>query len=397
MTDLSLNALAAKSLDRGHPWVFREAVRGKAAMGEVVDLAVDGRFFARGIFDAASPIAVRVYTRDPKERVDRGLFSGRIERAWAKRDALFDDATTMMRIVNGEGDRLPAVVVDRYGSVAVVRLDGEAITAWTEDIVRAITPLAKKRGVETILLRRSDAREGEAKIDRVHGPDPGGTIEVLERGTRIEVDLVHGQKTGAFIDQRENRRRVRALVKPGGRALNLFSYTGGFSLAAALGAGAASGSHGGGAREVVSVDVAAKAHATAQRIFRLNGLDPTKHGFVTADATAHLAELERRRETFDLVISDPPSFAPNERSKQRGLAAYAKLHKACARVLAKGGVLCLASCSSHVTLEDFLGVADDRALERSDLSVHGAWGPPEDHPTLAGFPEGRYLKFVVLR
>lgn len=393
MPELSLNALAAKRLERGHPWVFREAVRGKAGMGEIVDLAVDGQFCARGIFDASSPIAVRVYTRDPKERVDRGLFSARVERAWAKRDAMFDASTTMMRVVNGEGDRLPAVVVDRYGSVAVVRLDGEAIAAWTEDLVRAITPLAKRRGVETILLRRADAREGDAKVDRVHGPDPGGTVEVLERGTRIEVDVVHGQKTGAFIDQRENRRRIRGLVKPGGRALNLFSYTGGFSLAAALGAG----DGGGGAREVVSVDVAAKAHATAQRIFRLNGLDPTNHRFVTADATAHLAELERRKETFDLVISDPPSFAPNERSKQRGLAAYAKLHRACARVLAKGGVLCLASCSSHVTLEDFLGVADDRALERSDLSVHGAWGPPDDHPTLAGFPEGRYLKFVVLR
>ncbi|MFO0612508.1 MAG: class I SAM-dependent rRNA methyltransferase [Polyangiaceae bacterium] len=384
---LSLNAAAAKSLERGHPWVFREAVRGKAEMGDVVELAVDGRFVARGIFDAASPIAVRVYTRDPRERLDRALFSARIERAWAKRDELFDASTTMMRIVNGEGDRLPAVVVDRYGPVAVVRLDGEAIATWKDDVIAALVPLAKRRGVETVLLRRAAAREGDAKTDRAHGPDPGETIEVLEHGARVEVDLAHGQKTGAFIDQRENRRRVRDLVRTNGRALNLFSYTGGFSLAAALG----------GAREVVSVDVAAKAHATAQRIFRLNGVDPTKHRFVSADALAHLAELERRGEAFDLVVSDPPSFAPNEKSKQRGLAAYAKLHRACARVLAKGGTLCLASCSSHVSLEDFLGVADDRALDRSDLSVCGAWGPPEDHPTLAGFPEGRYLKFVVLR
>lgn len=393
---LALNAAAAKSLERGHPWVFREAIRGgaKGAMGEVVDLAVDGRFVARGILDAASPIAVRVYTTDPKERVDRGLFGARIERAWQKRDGMFDASTTMMRVVNGEGDRLPAVVVDRYASVGVIRLDGEAITAWTEDLVRAVAPLAKKRGVETLLLRRSGAREGDAKVERVHGPDPGETIEVLERGTRVEVDLAHGQKTGAFIDQRENRARVRTLVKPGGRALNLFSYTGGFSLAAALGDPSRPG---GGAREVVSVDVAAKAHASAQRTFRLNGIDPTPHRFVTADASAHLAELERRGETFDLVVSDPPSFAPNERSKQRGLAAYAKLHRACARVLAKGGTLCLASCSSHVSMEEFLGVADDRALERGDLTVQDAWGPPADHPTLAGFPEGRYLKFVVLR
>lgn len=392
MTALALNPAAAKSLDRGHPWVFREAVRGRADMGEVVDLTVAGQFVARGIHDAASPIGVRVYTTDPKEKVDRALFSSRIERAWAKRDALFDATTTMMRIVNGEGDRLPAVVLDRYASVGVLRLDGEAITVWTDDLVRAITPLAKKRGVDTLLLRRSGAREGDAKVERVNGPDPGEAIEALERGLRVEVDLAHGQKTGAFIDQRENRRRVRELVKPGGRALNLFSYTGGFSLAAAIGDGAR-----GGAREVVSVDVASKAHASAQRTFRLNGVDPTMHKFVTADASAYLAELEKKGERFDLVISDPPSFAPNERSKARGLSAYTKLHRACARVLADGGTLCLASCSSHVSMEDFLGVADDRTLGRADLVVQGAWGPPADHPTLAGFPEGRYLKFVVLR
>lgn len=377
--------------------MFREAIRGKADMGEVVDLTVAGEFVARGIHDAASPIAVRVYTTDANEKVDRALFSRRIERAWEKRDALFDGATTMMRIVNGEGDRLPAVVLDRYASVAVLRLDGDAIAAWTDDLVRAIAPLAKKRGVDTLLLRRSSARrsvhaEGESKVERVHGPDPGETIEALERGLRVEVDLAHGQKTGAFIDQRENRRRVRELVKPGGRALNLFSYAGGFSLAAAIGDGSR-----GGAAEVVSVDVASKAHASAQRTFRLNGVDPTKHRFVTADASAHLAELDKRGERFDLVISDPPSFAPNERSRERGLSAYSKLHRACARVLADGGTLCLASCSSHVSMEDFLGVADDRALGRSDLVVQGAWGPPADHPTLAGFPEGRYLKFVVLR
>jgi 23S rRNA (cytosine1962-C5)-methyltransferase len=148
---------------------------------------------------------------------------------------------------------------------------------------------------------------------------------------------------------------------------------------------------------VTSVDVAAAAHASAQRSFRENGLDPAVHAFVTADAFAFLEGAERRKETFDLVISDPPSFAPNERSKPRALVAYRKLHGALARVLAKGGTICAASCSSHISMEDFLTTLDDAALGRDDLAMIGAFGQPPDHPTLPAWPEGRYLKLVMLR
>jgi 23S rRNA (cytosine1962-C5)-methyltransferase len=199
------------------------------------------------------------------------------------------------------------------------------------------------------------------------------------------VDLARGQKTGAFLDQRENRRRVREMAR-GRRVLNLFSYAGGFSMAAALG----------GATHVTSVDVAAAAHATAQASFRAAGLDPSAHAFVTADAFAFLDGARARRETWDLVVSDPPSFAPSEKAVPRALSAYRKLHAACAAVLAPGGTLCAASCSSHVGAEAFLSTLDDAALGRDDLRLLALHGAGPDHPTLPAFPEGRYLKFAVL-
>jgi 23S rRNA (cytosine1962-C5)-methyltransferase len=199
------------------------------------------------------------------------------------------------------------------------------------------------------------------------------------------VDLARGQKTGAFLDQRENRARVGEMAA-GRRVLNLFSYAGGFSLFAAAR----------GAAHVTSVDVAAAAHATAQASFRASGVDPGKHAFVTADVTAFLDRARKKGDTWDLVISDPPSFAPSEKAVPRALAAYRALHAACAAVLSPGGTLCAASCSSHVGMDAFLSTLDDASLGRSDLRVLELRGAGPDHPTLPAFPEGRYLKFVVL-
>jgi 23S rRNA (cytosine1962-C5)-methyltransferase len=202
---------------------------------------------------------------------------------------------------------------------------------------------------------------------------------------------MRGQKTGAFLDQRENRRRIGELVARRKRAglgikvLNLFSYTGGFSQRAALAGGI-----------VTSVDVAAKAHGTAQESFKLAGIDLAPHSFVSADAFAWLAEQKKKDKRWDVVISDPPSFAPSERAKPNAISAYRALHRACAEVLAPGGTFVAASCSSHVSAEDFLTTLDDIALGRSDLRLLDLFGPPPDHPTLPSFPEGRYLKLALL-
>jgi 23S rRNA (cytosine1962-C5)-methyltransferase len=392
---LDIAAKAAAAVRRGHPWVYREAITRPPRdldAGEVVEIVAGAEPLGLGLWDPGSPIAVRLHERpDPRRggrapRLDVGSFKRRLEAAVARRDALLaSGATTALRLVHGEGDRVPGLVVDRYAHVAVVRTDGAAIAAWIDRLVPVLAALLGGRGVTSIALRDGGEAAG-SRMRWLHGDDPPAAIRVRENGVEMDVDLARGQKTGAFLDQRDNRLRVRTLAAGRARALNLFSYAGGFSIAAALG----------GARHVTSVDVAAGAHATAQKTFRANGVDPGAHAFVTADAFDWLEKAAARGDRFDLVVSDPPSFAPNERSVGRALAAYARLHRLCAAVLAPGGVLCAASCSSHVGLEAFLGTLDDAALGRSDLVVRGAFGPPADHPTLAAFPEGRYLKLVEL-
>ncbi len=380
---------AAAAVRRGHPWVYRQGLARPGAKpprtGDVVELVdTSGEALGAGLYDDRSPIAVRVYTRGG--RLDAAALASGIERAIAARDALFTPDTTALRLCHGEGDRVPGVVIDRYGPVAVLRTDGDAIARWVDELVPRVAKVLAARGVETLLLRVADASPSGEKARLVWGREPPDTLDVQERGVTMEVDVLRGQKTGAFLDQRENRALVRELAAGRARVLNLFSYAGGFSIAAALG----------GASRVTSVDIAPKAHATAQRTFRKNGVEPSSHAFVTADALVYVEDLAKRREQFDLVISDPPSFAPNEKSVQRALSTYVKLHRACARLLAPGGVFCASSCSSHVDMERFVGTLDDAALGRSDLRILEMRGAGEDHPTIAAFPEGRYLKFVVM-
>ena len=383
---LKLVRTAALAVKRGHPWVYREGLarppRGLTS-GTTVELAdEEGGHLGRGLWDADSPIAVRVFARSSGSALDATALGALAIAAIARRDGCFDEETTAYRLCNGEGDRVPGLVVDRYGDVAVLRLDTEAWTPHLGGVVAALRGPLAARGVRSIGLRVS----GEAKKLRpLEGPEPPDRLVVRERGMAMEVDLGQGQKTGAFLDQRENRARVRALAG-GRRVLNLFSYAGGFSIAAALG----------GAARVTSVDIASAAHATAQRTFRANAVDPGAHAFVSADVFAFLEQARARGERFDLVISDPPSFAPSERARPRALTAYRRLHAAAAAVLDEGGVLCASSCSSHVTAEDFVATLDDAALGRSDLCLRELLGHAEDHPTLPAWPEGRYLKLAIL-
>ncbi len=387
---LALGRSAAQAVRRGHPWVWREAVARAPrtlASGDTVQLTDEtGAALGRGLWDASSPIAARVYLRDAAE-LDERLLGALAETAFARRDGLFDPADTdAYRLCNGEGDRLPALVVDRYGAVAVLRLDGELLEPWLPRLLPRLTRALGGRGVRTLSLRVAAEGGDRVRLRTLHGPDAPERAMVRERGMAMEVDLHHGQKTGAFLDQRENRARVRALAARHPRVLNLFSYAGGFSVAAALG----------GAERVTSVDSAAAAHATAQRTFRANGLDPAAHAFVSADVFDFLARAQTRGERWDLVICDPPSFAPSERAKPRALAAYRKLHAAAVRVLAEGGTLCAASCSSHVTAEDFLSTLDEQSLGGRALCLRELHGQPADHPTVPAWPEGRYLELAIL-
>lgn len=387
-----------EAIRRGHPWIWRSAVvhlsapapgaDGQAAAGAIGRIeSSSGEHLGCGILDPVSPLAVRVWTRG--DRLDATLFSERLASALRVRTSLFvDGTTTAYRILNGEGDRVPGFVVDRYADVAVLRIDGDAARAVAPRLLGDLERQLRAIGITTLLER--EAPRGGEKTTRVVWGEARERVEVREHAVPFVVDLLKGQKTGAFLDQRENRRRVGAIVERrkraglGTRVLNLFSYAGGFSLRAALAGGT-----------VTSVDIATQAHAAAQESFRLAGLDPKAHAFVTADAFAWLDSAKKRGETFDVVISDPPSFAPNEKAKPKGIAAYKTLHRACTGVLADGGTFVAASCSSHVDAEDFHATLGDDVLGR-DLRLLETHGPPADHPTLPVFSEGRYLKLVVL-
>ncbi len=381
-------AATADKVARGHPWVWQASIaRGLdgATPGEEVQLvAPDGTALGRGLADPDSPIAVRVWTRQ-REPIDAALWRARAARACGRRAWLFDGTrTNAFRVLHGEGDRMPGFVVDRYGPVAVARADGIGAATKTDELADALWPSLEGWGVRSLVLRVG-LKGQPPRHELLRGAPPPETVQVEEDAVAFVVDLAHGQKTGAFLDQRENRRRVGELAR-GRRVLNLFSYAGGFSLHAALG----------GATHVTSVDVAAAAHATAQASFRLAGIDPSGHAFVTADVNAFLEGARKAHKQWDLIISDPPSFAPSEKALPRALTAYRSLHRACVSVLAPGGIFCAASCSSHVDAAAFLSTLDDAALGDHDLAVLELRGAGPDHPTLPAFPEGRYLKFAVL-
>jgi 23S rRNA (cytosine1962-C5)-methyltransferase len=385
-----VSVAAAPRIERGHPWIYREAVKsggGGLGAGAVVEVrGPGGEPLGQGLWDPRSPIAVRVYCRDLVPTLDLGGLGRSVERAIALRDAWFAGGdSTAYRLCNGEGDGVPGLVLDRYGPVVVMKADGDAMAAWTVRISEPIWASLRGRGVTSFLERVVPARTGDPHTRLLFGAAPPDSIEVLENGVAMAVDIAQGQKTGAFLDQRDNRARVRGLAA-GRRVLNLYSYAGGFSTAAALG----------GAVHVTSVDIAQPAHVAAQKSMRMNGIDPTIHAFVTADVPSFLDAARRKGQSWDLVISDPPSFAPNEKARQRALSAYRRLHGACAAVLSPKGVLCASSCSSHVTADDFVQTLDHAALGGVGMRMTGLFGLPCDHPTLPAWPEGRYLKFAVL-
>lgn len=374
-----------RSLALGHPWIYRDALDElDARPGEVVTvLGKRGGFVARGFADAG-PIGVRVLTV-ADEPLGPALFERRVRAAAELRDRVVPPDTDAYRLVHGEGDRLPGLVCDVYGQHAVMQLDGEGVIAWRDQLLEALTPALDARAVTTVLVRTG--RRGSKRLELARGAMPDAPVIVREHAMKLEVDLVQGQKTGLFLDHRESRARARALGR-GRRVLNLYGYTGGFSVAAGLG----------GASRVTTVDVAEGAVRAAERNWGHNALDPARHLGETSDVGDWLTSHARGHERFDFVIADPPSFAPNEAALEAALASYVELHQRALALVAPGGLYLAASCSSHVdraAFEQTLRVGAERS--RRVLQVLDRWGAPPDHPTLVAFPEGDYLKCTLLR
>jgi 23S rRNA (cytosine1962-C5)-methyltransferase len=392
--ELPLKKDLARHLRAGHPWVFRRAVDrapGRLAPGAIVDVTEDGRFVARGYYDPHSAISVRILTREPAEAIDAGFWRRRIARAIALRRELVH-GTTGYRLVHGESDGLPGVVADRYERFAVLKLYSAGLTPHREAIVEALR--AEAEGLAGVYGRDEvprddddeDAGAGEGRV--LWGEPPPERIGYDEHGMKVLVDVRRGQKTGHFLDQRENRRMVRDLAAGRAEALNLFSYTGGFSVAAALG----------GVPHVVSVDVDRDAIALARENFRANGLDPADHAFATEDCFDLLGRYRKEGRRFDLVVCDPPAFAKSQKAVEAALAGYASLNRAAIAVVAPGGLLVTASCSARVSAEQFADAVKEAAYKaKVELALVRETRQPPDHPVSLQFREGRYLKCLVLR
>lgn len=376
-----------RSVKRGHPWVFADALRdlpgGEPGTPAILLDNTRGRPIAVGYYDPSSGVAFRACRVEEPLRLNNDWAETQLQHAWKLRQRLFDASTTGYRLFNGEGDGVPGLVCDRYADVAVIKLDGPAASAFW-DIDEIAQWLVKNVGVSAVMERRKQrGREGRWLV----GPAREQPIEFIEHGMKFTSDVVHGQKTGFFLDQRENRRAMRQLCN-GASVLNVFSYTGGFSVAAGVG----------GAKRVMSIDAAEPAIAAANLHWMLNGLPEEAHVGAVADAFEFLDNARLKRRKWDVVIIDPPAFAPSEASVNRAMSAYRKLAFNGASVTDRGGLLALASCSSHIDETTFLEACEEGVSEAHRratlLAIHSQ---PADHPTPLAMPEFRYLKFVLMR
>jgi len=388
-----LNPERERSLLRGHPWVFSGAidrVYGDPGSGATVRvMTADGRAAGLGAFSPQSQIRVRLWTRDAAAVIDGAFFRERVRAAIERRRALLGpESLAACRLVHSEADGLPGVVADRYGDVVVAQFTSAGAERWRDAIVDALEAETACRAV----YERSDAEvrelEGlEPRTGVMRGALDRGPVEMVEHGLRYRVDVARGQKTGFYLDQRDNRARVRDLAREAD-VLNCFGYTGGFALAALAG----------GARSVVSVDSSADALALARENLDANRLDAARAEWVEADVFQHLRQLRDAGRSFDLIVLDPPKFAPTAAHAERAARAYKDINLLAFRLLRHGGCLVTFSCSGGVSADLFQKIVAGAAVDAgADAQVLARLQAAPDHPVMLAFPEGEYLKGLILK
>jgi len=392
MKTLTLRPGKERSLLRHHPWVFQGSIaKGGADPGETVRVvSAEGRFLAWAAFSPTSTIRARAWSFDEAERIDAAFFARRAARAVALR-ARLAVASNGVRLVHGEADGLPGLIVDRYGDLLSAQFLSAGTERWRDTLVQA---LCEATGLSKV-YERSDsgvrALEGlEPRTGWLSGA-PGDPTEVplQENGWTLSVDVAGGHKTGYYLDQRENRGRFAQWVRQFGcrTVLNCYAYTGGFSVAALAG----------GAEHVTSVDSSAPALARAVAHVQANGFSADRHTAADADVNGYLRQALKAGQSFDAIVLDPPKFAPTAAHAERAARAYKDINRLALKLLAPGGLLLTFSCSGGIGAELFHKIVAGAAM---DAEVDGALiarleGAP-DHPTTLCFPEGEYLKGLAI-
>ena len=389
----SLKPGREESLLGGHLWIFSGALQQPPRWieaGGLVDVkSSTGQFVARGYYNPRTDIAIRILTHSIEEPIDIEFLRRRIRSAMEVRQVLDAIQTNMYRLIHAEGDGLPGLVVDRYADILVAQVHTAGMEHLQPLLVDA---LMTETGAHGLLLRNNGQarrREGlEVEEPLAVAGEVPAQIAVRENGVQFLVDPWQGQKTGFFIDQRDKRQAIRKYAR-GKRVLNCFSYTGGFSVYAALSSPTTS---------VTSVDISSPAIEKAQQHFTLNNLDPEAHQFVVADVFDYLEQAQSMEERFDVVILDPPAFAKTQGARAQALKAYRRLNMLGMQVVRPGGMLLTCSCSGVVGLDDLLGVLSQAAqrLHRS-VQLLEVYTHSVDHPVNLAMPETAYLKAIFCR
>ncbi|RZF59468.1 class I SAM-dependent rRNA methyltransferase [Sphingobacterium corticibacterium] len=375
-----------------HPWIFSGAIKtvdGKPTNGTVVKVFnVDKEFVAYGVYNAHSRVAVRLLEWNQEFPIDERWWRHRIQRAVALRTHLLTDQNDTVRLVFAEADFLPGLIVDKYGDFLSVQIHSSGIEAVKTIIVDELVQLLQPKGI----YERSDlnARQHEGLPDAnglLYGEKPSDFVDVIENGIRYQINIIEGQKSGFYCDQRDNRSLTAQYVK-GKRVLDCFCYTGGFTLNALKS----------GASAVVSVDSSALAIETLQKNLVFNKLDAAVHSTVQADVNKYLRQLGEEGEKFDVIILDPPKYAPSRSALDKAARAYKDLNRRALLLLESGGLLATFSCSGAMDIDTFKQVVAWAALDAAkEIQFIRQFSQPEDHPVRASFPEGEYLKGLLVR
>ncbi|MGZ4106410.1 MAG: class I SAM-dependent rRNA methyltransferase [Tumebacillaceae bacterium] len=396
MATVILNKKRKKRLEAGHPWVFKneiERIEGEAQPGDIVTVQQNnGKFLARGYYNPRSQITVRVMSYHPTEEIDQEFFTRKIRQAWAYRRRFVED-TNACRLIYGEADFLPGLIVDKFGDVLVIQVLSLGMEVRKPLVLEALKVVLEPKAI----YERSDVGVRELEgLEQTTGLLYGeldGLVEIKENGLKMVVDVIGGQKTGYFFDQRENRAAIRDLVKtgadgaPGASVLECFSHTGSFTVHAAAF----------GAKKITCLDISEHAIDTAIRNVELNGFDDkADFEFVVADAFEQLRVWEKDGRKWDVVILDPPAFAKSKNALEGAIRGYKEINLRGLKLVKERGFLVTASCSYHMHPDMFLETIADAAFDaRKILRLVEFRTAGRDHPKLHGMDENNYLKFAI--